>query len=277
MSKPMGGLVDADLFERNFRFYNSAAAVADYSTCSILQPAENAIFEILRPHLTQMRMLDLGVGGGRTTGHFAPLVSSYVGVDYSTAMISRCREKFPTLHFVVANASDLSLFSNGSFDFILFSYNGIDYLNFKGRHRVFCEIRRLLSDGGYFCFSSHNLRFFSRLAASFRPVISFNPRKTAGAFKHFIRFYAKNKAPWQVLRSDTAIVFEGNQNFACPTFYIRPEYQFKILNALGMNEIRLFPNEYGKELVDHRLLPSRDDPWIYYLCRSLSSSLGTSA
>jgi ubiquinone/menaquinone biosynthesis C-methylase UbiE len=263
----MEAVQDPDPFELNFQFYASAEAVGHYAACSELQPAERAILEILRPDLSRMRMLDLGVGGGRTTGHFAPLVRSYLGADYSPGMIARCRQKFPTLSFVVANASDLSSFSDKSFDFILFSYNGIDYLNIKGRDCVFLETQRLLSNGGYFAFSSHNVRFFPRLVTSFRPSFSSNARRTASSLKRFIKFHMQNKPLSQVSSSDIATVFEGNQNFSCPTVYVQPEYQSKVLKALGMVEVRFFPNEYGKELVDHQMMCRRDDPWIYYLCR----------
>ena len=40
-------------------------------------------------------MLDIGVGTGRTTMHFAGLVKEYVGVDYSSALIQACPEKIP--------------------------------------------------------------------------------------------------------------------------------------------------------------------------------------
>ena len=58
-----------------------------------LQPPERqTILRIMRPRLSAMRMLDVGVGGGRTTVHFADLVQEYAGVDYSEINDSECRE-----------------------------------------------------------------------------------------------------------------------------------------------------------------------------------------
>lgn len=84
----------------------------------------------LRTKLPEMRMLDIGVGAGRTTHHFAPLTKEYIGVDYSKNMIKARRRKFRNypkkLTFKVADARDLKLFGDKYFDFALFSFNGID-------------------------------------------------------------------------------------------------------------------------------------------------------
>lgn len=37
-------------------------------------------------------MLDIAVGAGRTTLHFASLIKSYVGIDYSSGMITECKK-----------------------------------------------------------------------------------------------------------------------------------------------------------------------------------------
>ena len=75
-----------------------------------------------------MKMLDIGVGGGRTTLHFAPLVKEYVGIDYSQNMIKACQERFAQVSFQTADARSMGIFKDSTFDFILFSYNGIDYI-----------------------------------------------------------------------------------------------------------------------------------------------------
>ena len=57
--------------------YAGAAVVRRYSDANELFGAERAILDIVRDDLPQWRMLDLGVGVGRTTLH-APLVREYV-------------------------------------------------------------------------------------------------------------------------------------------------------------------------------------------------------
>src|ERR1700756_2475583 len=94
---------------------------AAHHTMSILFPPEGTILRLLLPELRTARMLDLGVGGGRTTLHFAKCVREYVGVDYSESMIRECRRRFATspepFSFVVCDARSLKMFASGSFDF----------------------------------------------------------------------------------------------------------------------------------------------------------------
>jgi len=49
-----------------------------YARYSNLQPPEETILHLMLPSLPTARMLDLGVGGGRTTVHFANRVREYV-------------------------------------------------------------------------------------------------------------------------------------------------------------------------------------------------------
>ena len=85
--------------------YESRSVVQTYTDLHELQPAERAVLEALRHRLESMDMLDIGVGAGRTTVSFAPLVRRYVGVDYSRAMVEACRRRFagstpePTFEF----------------------------------------------------------------------------------------------------------------------------------------------------------------------------------
>jgi ubiquinone/menaquinone biosynthesis C-methylase UbiE len=58
-----------------------------------LQSLEKAILDTLKDQLPQMKMLDIGVGGGRTTLHFAQAAEEYWAIDYSDEMIAACRKK----------------------------------------------------------------------------------------------------------------------------------------------------------------------------------------
>jgi SAM-dependent methyltransferase len=141
----------------NLPVYRNAEVVAEYAASNYLTSAEQLLFEeYIRP---RSAILDLGVGGGRTTPYLSGCASRYVGIDFSEEMIEACRAKFPKLQFEVADASDLSLFDEGSFDAIVFSFNGLDNLTSDDK-RLQClrECHRLLRQGGVFIFSSHNPR-----------------------------------------------------------------------------------------------------------------------
>jgi ubiquinone/menaquinone biosynthesis C-methylase UbiE len=104
-------------------------------------------------------ILDIGVGGGRTTPYLSARAGRYLGVDYAEAMVNACRQKFPDLSFVTLDASNLNGLADASFDVVVFSFNGIDCLP-TDEMRLAClrSVRRVLRPGGVFIFSSHNAR-----------------------------------------------------------------------------------------------------------------------
>jgi ubiquinone/menaquinone biosynthesis C-methylase UbiE len=141
----------------NLLVYRDPEVVSHYASLEYLTACERHLFDT---YLTSgMAILDMGVGGARTTPYLSQKASRYVGMDYSEEMIRLCHEKFPRLEFLVADASHLSAFSDGSFDAIVFSFNGLDYL-FPEEQRWKClrECGRMLRAGGVFVFSSHNPR-----------------------------------------------------------------------------------------------------------------------
>lgn len=141
----------------NLAVYNRADVTAHYALLSYLTPCEQVLFEqYVRPGSA---ILDLGVGGGRTTPYLSEKASRYVGVDYAAGMIQACRMKYPHLEFRIADASDLSSFRDHEFDAIVCAFNGIDYVvPDEARSACFSECYRILRSGGIFLFSSHNPR-----------------------------------------------------------------------------------------------------------------------
>lgn len=141
----------------NILTYNSPEVAAYYASLDYLTPCEQLLFrEYLQPGSA---ILDLGVGGGRTTPYLSSLAGRYVGVDYASEMIALCRNKFPQLEFHVASASDLSMFASSTFNAVVMAFNGMDYvIPDDSRFRALKEIHRVLTPQGVFIFSSHNPR-----------------------------------------------------------------------------------------------------------------------
>jgi SAM-dependent methyltransferase len=141
----------------NLDVYNESDVVAYYAALDKLTPCEKVLFQtFIRPGA---EVLDLGVGGGRTTPYLSGVARRYVGIDYAQEMINTCRRKFPDLEFRIVDASDLATFNAGTFDVVVFAFNGIDYLTpDKARHRCLSEVHRVLKDDGIFIFSTHNPR-----------------------------------------------------------------------------------------------------------------------
>lgn len=141
----------------NLQTYNTPEVASHYASLEYLTSCERLLFgSYIKPGSV---ILDLGVGGGRTTPYLANRASHYVGVDYASAMIKACQARFPRLEFKVADASELSVFQDRSFDAVVFAFNGIDYvLPDESRRRCLKHIQRVLKSGGCVIFSSHNAR-----------------------------------------------------------------------------------------------------------------------
>jgi len=256
----------------NKDYWKQERVVDVYARYNILQEAEKVLFELLKPHLPQMRMLDLGVGAGRTTAYFCDLVREYVGVDYSEEMIRRCRQRFPGVDrkggFVVGDVRQMStIVKDRYYDFVLFSYNGIDYMANEDRIRALGEIRRVGNPGGYFVFSAHNLN--CNVFENFRVKFALNPIRMAYRLGRSAVLRTLNwNLRWKQLMLPYSVIRDGSDGILLETYYIRPTEQIRQLTELGFGSVRIFSGSTGMELTEENAtLDGVDDSWLYYLCR----------
>ncbi|HET6361708.1 MAG TPA: class I SAM-dependent methyltransferase [Gemmatimonadota bacterium] len=279
-------------FESYSHYFDRADVVSEYASFEFLQPPEKRILEELRPRLPGARMLDVGVGAGRTTLHFAPLVREYVGIDLSPSMIEACRKRFSgtswNVTFEIADIRDLGGFDSASFDFVLFSFNGIDTVGgLDDRSAALAEIHRVCRPGGLFCFSSTNLRFALFRASMFASLWRFllsHPRTAVRHPKRLRRFIAESKR-WKRLNPTLhtlaiqggGLVVEDRSRFEfvegfyesprerirVEKYYIMPRKQAEQLEAVGFRDLRTFGMD-GHEVHGNgggRLIPWW---WLYY-------------
>ena len=143
----------------NEPLWSDADVVREYEEVRDIQVPEAQFFARYADLIRNRRVLDLGCGGGRTARALGPLSSGYLGTDLSPAMVASASRRFPGIRFEQLDARDMSRHGSASFDFALFSYNGIDSLDHEGRLSALAEVRRVLKPGGIFVFSSHNRRF----------------------------------------------------------------------------------------------------------------------
>jgi SAM-dependent methyltransferase len=277
--------------DRNQSAYARPSLVRYYGQLHQLQPAEQGILERLKDRLPAMAMLDIGVGGGRTTQHFWPRVGDYTGIDYSAEMIAACRARLgcsgSTLagsdlaappsaraglkapNLAVMDARDLSAFTDHSFDLIWFSFNGLDYVSHADRLQVLREVHRVGKPGAYFVFSSHNLRGIAQ-AFDYRLHLSFNPLSAYVDLVMWglLRWFNRGIQMSDLAQSDHLILRDESHNFALQTYYIHPAAQVEQL-AFGFRPIEVYPwtqRHPVKSLED----PALASPlWLYYLCQVL--------
>lgn len=232
---------------------------------------ERVILEQLRPQLPVMAMLDLGVGGGRTTAHFAPLVQRYVGVDYSETMISACRRRFaannPSYAFMLADATELSCIGASEFDFVFFSLNGIDCVGHADRQAIFKEVRRVSKRGAFFCFSTHNIRDFPA-RFGWRSIVKAPRHQRRASVNRYCTLHLKRNSPLVFLRALWApwvVVRDDVHDYALALYYVRPEAQLKELEG-WCSTVTVFGCD-ARVLDGGSEVRTARDPWLYYLCQ----------
>ncbi len=144
----------------NQQTYSRDDVVDHYVRASELMPAERYLF----PKYVQagLAVLDVGVGGGRTTPYLAPQASRYLGIDYAAAMVEACRRRFPDLEFAVGDATHLEGLADAQFDIAIFSFNGIDSIaTDEARIAALAELKRVVRPSGHIIISSHNARLLA--------------------------------------------------------------------------------------------------------------------
>lgn len=237
-----------------------------------LQKPEREILRRFRGCWSSMSMLDIGVGSGRTAYTFSALVKAYTGVDYAPKMIEACRLFLPgepEVSFEVADARDLSKYCDPGFDFVLFSFNGVDYIPHQDRPGVFAQVRSVMKPGARFFFSTHSLHAFP-----FRlPLPSLKDKKGARwayrwarALPDALRLFKTNHSHRvdALLDQGWAMLNDGAHGFELRTHYTTVQHQLQELEDAGFRVLDILDLE-GKS-VDCGHPPA--DPWLHYLCEA---------
>jgi SAM-dependent methyltransferase len=220
-----------------------STVVTDYRWSDELQVSERAALDTIRASVRGKRILDLGVGAGRTVTGLREVSANYIGVDYMQEMVDHCRERFPDVRFERVDARSMPQFADASFDLIVFSCNGICMVDHAGRLSILKEVRRLLAPGGWFLFSTSNRndpdhgRF---LLPAFR--FTLNPVRLLArairfvsdvSYSAFNRFHRKKR---EVRRDDYAILNDRSHHYRTMNYFITLEKQLEQLRELGFAE-----------------------------------------
>jgi SAM-dependent methyltransferase len=255
--------------QANRAAYEARAVVRRYARHSHLQPPEQAVLDELAPRLAEMRMLDVGVGAGRTALHFAHRVREYVGIDYAGNMVKACRERFPdappNVSFVQCDARHMDRFADASFDFVLVSFNALDHVDHDGIMAALDEIRRVCRPGGLLLLSAHNLNSLPRLFAFQWAGLARKPWLSPARLLKWMLLRLLNPPPKRLLRLPCATINDGAHAFRLKTHYIRPAEQIRRLWSVGFGDVTVYPLN-GKQVKPRDGLDGLQDFWLYYSC-----------
>lgn len=260
---------DARISAINRSVYEKPDVVDDYAGRYLergLLPSEQAILASAAAEIAEQPILDIGVGGGRTTEALRSYSKEYTGVDYAEPMVNRCLKQFPGVDFRHRDAADLYDFEDQSQAMVFFSFNGIDHVRDDLRRSMMREIYRVLRPRGLFVFSSHNLRY-TRMnpfdPAFFRLGPGYNLVGARRYVKRIINYLRNRKH--EIHAADHAFVVDQAHGFSLLLYYITAENQQKQLRELGFGGATM----YGLEGQILDPASEHDDAWIYYVCRRL--------
>ncbi|MBL7877467.1 MAG: class I SAM-dependent methyltransferase [Cyclobacteriaceae bacterium] len=250
--------------ETNINTYESDSIVNYYqSQIPALQEAEKRILNELSTFVASSAMLDIGIGTGRTTYFFAPLVNRYVGIDYSEAMVKACKTRFFEFpyQFLTEDVRSLRNFNTNEFDLVLFSFNGLDSISPDDRELALAQIKRVLKPKGMFIFSSHNLLAAPNLIAYSFPL-------SISALKRNYRSFVLRKLnpPIPKLQNQNfAMIVDGSHAYQIRNYWVKPVYQISVLQAHGFSVERVYDLQ-GRELTPAQWHVTTDT-WLYYFCK----------
>jgi ubiquinone/menaquinone biosynthesis C-methylase UbiE len=180
-----------------------------------------AITQLGKP-ISEIKILDLGCGGGRTNIPLHKMGAKVRGLDISKRLIDLLKKNFPEIDCYVGDAMNLSEESDKSYDIVLFSHNSIDCLvPLEAREKCLAEISRVLSTGGFFIFSSHIFNFIPYNLSVLRNIV-----RNVGKFSEII------------FKGEGYYIEQMENGEKVQFYYSRAENTSKSLSKFNLNVLR---------------------------------------
>lgn len=242
--------------------YANPDVIEFYQDAERLLKAEKVLFEKLAPKIENKKILDIGIGGGRTTKYLLQITDDYTGVDYIAKFAEKTGKKYPKAKILWCDARNMKDFADQTFDFVLFSYNGIDSISHEDRILALKEIYRVLKKDGIFMFSTHNrdYQYFKKLP--WRRKIEYD-FQFAWFFLYCLYHLPKSfrMKKYEIYEEKFAVINDPDHRYSLLLYYISIENQVKQLNEIGFSDVEAYN-------LDGRLV-ERDNTsdWLHYLAR----------
>jgi 2-polyprenyl-3-methyl-5-hydroxy-6-metoxy-1,4-benzoquinol methylase len=203
-----------------------------------LRPAEEAVFAHNAERL-RGRVLELGCGGGRLTGHLIALGATVHGMDIAAKMVAYCERTYPLATFGLGELRDASSWGTGPWDVVVAGWALIDVLSDEERARFLQDVHERLVPGGLLIFSSHNLACAHLVRGPLRSISADNPVSLASQLLRLPRSLLNHRrlTPWQRFEPDYAILNGAAHDFSLLHYYITRDGQERQLAANGFQMI----------------------------------------
>jgi SAM-dependent methyltransferase len=251
--------------------YWKADHVRDYATRG-LRPVERVVIDRYRDRLAGGKVLELGCGAGRVTGHLAEVAGHVHALDISPSMVAYCRWAYPRSSFRIADMRDLDEYDDGLFDAVVASFNVVDVLTHEERQQALETWRRVLRPNGLFIMSSHNRGHVTKVPTPSGQVIaslrSGSPKRVAASVAKLPRRVRNRRRMGRFERreSDYAVVTDSGGDYGLLHYYITRDDQARQLAQVGLDLIEALdlsgdPVEPGDS--------APDTPEIHYIARAV--------
>jgi ubiquinone/menaquinone biosynthesis C-methylase UbiE len=187
------------------------------------------------------RVLEVGCGAGRLTGHLINLATEVHGIDISEPMIDHCRRTFPQGTFRVADLRDLRGYEDGYFDAVFASFNVIDLVSPEERGAALDSWRRVLAADGTLLMSSHNRGHIARVRSPAGQLLasfwSGKPRHIAGSIVRLPRWVRNHRRlrPFERREAECAVATDPATDYGILWSYISRDDQARQLAAHGFD------------------------------------------
>ncbi|ODS31628.1 MAG: putative methyltransferase [Candidatus Scalindua rubra] len=251
----------------NKRNYENKNIVASYNHMTLQNP-EVMVFLKHRDSIIDKHVLDIGCGTGRTTMILKNLSKNYTGLDYSLDMIESCKKRFKNVRFIHGDVRKMDEFEDSEFDYVMFSFNGLDSINHDDRLKGLWEIHRVLKQDGLFVFSSHNRNHRHAISRPKMPL----PTTPCKQVEHFMKFVKSSlnhliNRNHQKFENEYAIINDVAHNYAMLTYYIDKRDQISQLKDIGFEAIEMYDTNGNILNLDS---DDKDSAWIYYVARKIN-------
>src|SRR5262252_1845101 len=88
----------------NMAAYARTGTVDWYRDFEFILKPEAVILETIGPEIKNKKLLDIGIGGGRTTKFLLEISSDYTGIDYIPKCAELTQQKFPAARILCRDA-----------------------------------------------------------------------------------------------------------------------------------------------------------------------------